>query len=175
MATSPYYPARQDFMGTLELMTSWNAINLPGLKWFGNDILASLNHGAAALTPYLDDRKWAPRGKAWLIMNWNMSSQWKTALNVPRSFTLTLPGGAVIHPTGTGTANTGTGSGPGNVYLVFAVPATTRTAALTWTPTGTTYPPHLPAGHLPPTPPARPWSPYGHWYGTSKIAIRLGK
>jgi hypothetical protein len=172
-ASSLYYPVPQASPGVgARITVQWGPVRR-GLNFYGSDLAIALYGGVGAeatLAPYDDSRKWAPRGRAWLLLSLNMipafDDRWGVRLDVARSFALTLPDSVRIRATGGfATYQASRRPAPGKVSLLFDVPVAVRTFRLWFTPAATFSPPNrfAPPLHLT----------GGHTYGNTHITVKL--
>jgi hypothetical protein len=147
-ASPLYYPVLEEDLSNASVSTEWNTATTPGLHYMAGDNFGVQLSGdsdgdtLAVLAPYDDPSRWAPSGSAWLLISLSITTDTNFGFtaDVPRSFTLTLPGGTTAAASGTASYNDEADNGPSIASLVFQVPATTRTCTLTFTPAGTLYP-----------------------------------
>jgi hypothetical protein len=148
-ASPLYYPVLEEDLSNASVWPEWNAATTPGLHYMAGDNFGVQLSGdsdgdtLAVLAPYDDAKGWAPSGSAWLLVSLSISTDTNFGFtaDVPRAFTLTLPGGATVAASGTASYNDADAdNGPTIASLVFQVPATTQAGTLAFTPVGTLYP-----------------------------------
>lgn len=133
-ASPLYYPVRD-----AEFDTGKDALFVLGSRRTYATVHASDQY--ALLAPYVSDRKWARKGRAWLVvqLSFIIGPQYTTFdPDAAASVTLTLPDGTTVTGRGSGGGATQLNEPyeQGGIDLVFDVPASLRSGTLNYLPRG---------------------------------------